>query len=430
MHSRVPASLALALFVIAAQNLLASDWPQFRGPAGQGVSTARKVPLEWDTAANVAWSSNLPGLGWSSPVVFQDRIYLTTAVEDNVDALSDEGDTAEGEAQPSFSLQTLCLDVATGEVLWSSEITKVPAGTSIHSKNSHASPTPIVTADRVYVHFGTYGTAALDLQGNLVWKTRIEYNPVHGSGGSPLLFDDLLILNCDGGQAPFVVALDAGTGEQRWRAPRPEYPSQTFSFSTPLIIEVEGKPQLVSAGSHVVCSYDPKTGKELWSVRYPNKWSIVPRPVFAGGLVLVCTGYEGPAELLAIRPDGTGDVTETHVQWRADQFVPHNPSPVVKDNEVYLVSDRGIASCRDLKTGELHWKQRIGGNFSASPILAEQRVYFLSEEGVCTVIKAAAEFEQLAENDLAERTFASPAPLDGSLLIRTETRLYRVDSND
>ncbi len=402
----------------------AQNWPQFRGAGAQGHTNATNLPIQWDTKNHVVWKTEILGSGWSSPVIVEGRIYLTSAVE--IESPAPEGDEQEAVTRHPRSLQVLCLDYETGKPVWNTEVGTIPADASIHSKNSHASPTPLVSGNRIYVHFGNRGTAALDLDGKVLWERKIDYNPVHGSGGSPVLFEDLLILNCDGGSNPFVIALKASNGDEQWRTARPEFPSQTFSFSTPLLIQVNGQPQCVSAGSHVVCSYNPRTGEQLWSVHYPNKWSIVPKPVFAQGKVLVCTGYEGPAELLAINPEGRGDVTESHILWRADQFVPHNPSPLVVDDAVFLISDKGIASCRDLETGELHWKERVGGNFSASPIVGEGKIFFMSEEGLCTVIDAAKEYNVLAENDLEERTFASIAPQNHGLIIRTETTLYRI----
>jgi len=403
------------------------EWTEFRGPGQQGVSRAEAVPLEWGADANVAWRRQLAGSGWSSPVVGRGKIFLTAAVPLGEQQVNIVGESKK--ADTPFSLRTLCLDPDAGTILWDVEIAQVPAGASIHPKNSHASATPVLSGDRLFVHFGTHGTAALDLAGNLLWKTAIAYKPVHGCGGSPVLTDDSLVFNCDGGDAAFVVALDAATGAERWRTPRPQAKSQTFSFCTPLMIEVDGQPQIVSPGSHAVCGYDSVTGTELWRVCYPNKWSIVPRPVFAGGLVFVCTGYEGPAELLAIRPDGRGDVTATHVAWREDRFVPHNPSPIVHGDALYLISDAGIASCRDLATGELVWKERLSGNHSASPILVGDRIYFLSEEGTCTVVRASRTFEKLATNEMGERTLASLVPVDGGLLLRTEAAICRIGSD-
>lgn len=402
------------------------DWPEFRGPTGQGISLARDVPTIWSEEQNVAWKQDIAGKGWSSPVIANRRIYLTTAVP-----VGDETVAAKSkfklQVENAYSLRTLCLNAETGDTVWDLEVCQVPPETSIHPKNSHASGTPIVTADRVFVHYGTFGTAALDLDGNIIWQQQINYNPVHGCGGSPVLFHDLLIFNCDGGDSAFVIALDAETGDERWRTPREMAEGRTFSFSTPLIIQTSERTTLVSPASDAVYGYNPETGEQIWMAQYPNKWSVVPRPVFAGGLILVCTGYEGPAELLAIRPDGTGDVTETHIAWRDDKFIPHNPSPVVHDGAIYLVSDSGIASCRDLLSGDLHWKKRLGDDHSASPFVADGKVYYLSEDGACTVVKAnPKKYEEIAKNDLKQPTLASIVPLNGGLLMRTETSLYRI----
>lgn len=419
MISRIVFLTVLGCSAAAATAVVAEDWPQFRGPDGQGRSSLTGLPLEWSESSNIAWKQSLPGNGWSSPVLINGRIVLTTAVETGSNG---------SDSDTQYSLRTVCLDAATGTELWNTETGSVPAGASMHPKNSHASATPVVTADRIYVHFSTYGTAALNHDGEIFWETDILYKPRHGTGSSPVLFEDLLIINCDGEEDPFVLALDTANGQERWRAARPEVEAKkTFSFSTPLVIDVDGQAQLISPGSDVVCSYDPRNGELLWMVRYPDGFSVVPRPVYADGLVLVCTGFEGPADLLAIRPDGRGDVTDSHVVWSAEKFVPHSPSPLVDDSKVYLISDNGIASCRDLATGDLLWKERVGGAFSASPILADGRIYFLSEDGVCTVIRAAPEFERLARNHLNERSLASIVPTQGSLLIRTISGLYRID---
>jgi outer membrane protein assembly factor BamB len=229
-------------------------------------------------------------------------------------------------------------------------------------------------------------------------------------------------------EKPFVIALSLETGKERWRTYRPEIDPERFAFSTPLEIEVGGKQQIVSAGSSFVCSYDPDTGEEIWRVGYPQKWSIIPRPVFAHGLIYTCTGYEGPAELLAIRPDGKGDVTASHVVWKTKEHVPHTPSPLVVGDLIFLVSDNGIATCRDAKTGDIHWRKRLGGTYSASPLYADGRVYFPSETGDCAVVAASDKFEEIAENVLGEATLASYAVDDRALLIRTADHLYRIET--
>lgn len=408
---------ALTLILVFASRSCAENWPEFRGPTGQGTSAAIGLPVTWDATRGVAWRIAIEGRGWSSPVLHEGRIYLSTAVP-----------TANADEQ---SLQAVCIDAANGTKVWQREIFRQPmtADASIHTKNSFASPTPLVRGQRLYVHFGPNGTAALDIDGNLIWANRdIRYDARHGGGGSPIASGELLVFNCDGVEQPFVVALSLDSGEERWRTYRPDMEPERFSFSTPLEIEVRGKRQIVGPGSRYVCSYDPASGSELWRVGYPRKWSVIPRPVYAHGLVFVCTGYEGPAELLAIWPDGKGDVTETHVAWRTDKHVPHTPSPLIVGNQLFMITDNGIATCRDVMTGDLRWRKRLRGAYSASPIYADGRIYFPNEEGLCSVVAASDEFEQLAENDVGEPTLASYAVDDGALLIRTAEHLFRIDS--
>jgi outer membrane protein assembly factor BamB len=405
--------LALAGAVLAGTPLHAEDWPEFRGPTAQGVSQTDNLPTQWSATKNVAWKRQIPGLGWSSPVIAAGKIYLTTAAP--VDNSKD------------LSLRVLCLDAGDGKVLWNVEVFRPDNKKSpqIHSKNSHASPTPIVTPDRLYVHFGHEGTACLDLTGKVLWRYRDPYPPVHGAGGSPVLVDGFLVFSTDGLRERVVVALKADTGKVAWKTPRPGKPVKHFSFSTPLVIEVNGKKQIVSPSSDVVCAYDPATGKEIWHANYAG-YSVIPRPVFGHGLVYVVTGYDAPG-MIAVRPDGTGDVTDTHVKWSLTNNAPHTPSVLLAGDELYMVSDRGIASCLDAKTGEVHWSKRLPGKgYSASPILAGGKVYFLSEDGVGTVIKAGKAFEQVANNPLGEKTLASYAVADGALFIRSARHLWKI----
>ena len=396
----------------------AEDWPEFRGPTGQGLSSATSLPVKWDLQANVQWKVPVPGKGWSSPIVHDGHIFLTTAVP------------SEEDPSKRQSLRALCLDAARGETLWDVEvfIKQMRPGETINPKNSFASPTPITDGKHVFVHFGPDGTACLDRDGKRIWANdRLRYNPEHGAGGSPVFCGSRLVFHCDGVVDPFVVALDRDSGTVAWRTYRPSMASPKWSFATPLVIEVEGTRQLVSPAAQMVCSYDPSSGEELWRVRYPNKWSIVPRPVFSHGLVFVCTGYDGPAELLAIRPTGAGDVTDSHVAWRTDNNVPQIPSPLVVENELFLVSNNGIASCRDVETGALRWRHRVGGSFSASPVYAAGCIYMVSERGVCTVIAAGRQYQELATNDLQEPTLASCAVVDSAIIVRTERHLYRIE---
>lgn len=411
-------SLASLAFVVSfATALYAENWPEFRGPTGQGLSSATGLPVKWSATENVTWKQPVPGKGWSSPILLEGKLYLTTAVP-----LDEE----RGTAGPQ-SLRTLCLAADTGKTLWDTEVFQQTApGVKIHGKNSHASPTPIANGKHLFVHFGTHGTACLDLEGKIVWKNQeLKYAPVHGNGGSPVLINGLLVLSCDGGDQQFVVAMDAATGEIRWKTPREENGPKKFAFCTPLVIEVAGKPQIVSVGANSVSGFDPQDGKQIWKVRYEG-YSVVPRPVYGHGLLFMSTSYDNPT-FLAIRPDGTGDVTDTHVEWTMKKGAPHNPSPLLVGDELYLMSDNGIATCLDARTGRQYWQQRIGGNFSASPLYADGKIYFQSEDGEGIVIQAGTTFEELSRNPIGERTLASYAVGDKALFIRSDKHLNRIE---
>jgi outer membrane protein assembly factor BamB len=369
--------------------------------------------VEWSATKNVAWKQSIPGEGWSSPILFNGRIYLTAAVPN-----------AGGSDQ---SLRALCLEAKTGTISWNVEAFAAPI-TKSHRKNSQASATPLIDGNRLYVHFGHLGTACLDLDGKVIWRnSTLKYSPVHGNGGSPIVTDDALIFSCDGASDPFVVALDKTTGNVLWKVNRVTDSQRTFSFSTPLLITVNGTKQVISAGSGVVCAYDPRDGKEIWHVRYGDGYSVVPRPVFGHGLVYACTGFDHPS-VMAIRPDGKGDVTESHVVWTVTRGAPNTPSPLLVGDELFTVSDSGIATCLDAKTGRQHWQERTGGDCSASPVCADGKIYIQTEQGVGVVLKADKTFQKLASNALEERTLASVAVGDGALFIRTEKNLYRIQS--
>ncbi len=414
---RLPLS---ALILPLSLHAAAGDWPQFRGPTGQGHASATGLPVEWGANQNVVWKTPIPGLGWSSPVVADDRIYLTSAVSKGTEALDANRD-----------LCVLALDAATGQILWQKAIIQQLAteAPKIHQKNSHASPTPIFENGRLYVHFGHMGTACLDAESSdVIWLNRTHsYPPVHGNGGGPVLVDGVLVFNTDGGSDPAVVALDQETGQQRWKTERVSEAKNKFSFSTPLVIEVNGARQIITPGSGVVQALEPATGREIWRVDYDQGYSVVPRPVFAGGLLYVCTGYNKPA-LLAIRVDANsqGDVTDTHVLWRHDKFIPHNPSVLVAGPELYCLADNGVLSCLDAKSGEVHYQERCTGPASASILHADDRLYLLDERGLGVVVQTGPRFQVLAKNDLDERCLASCAVVGSDLLLRSAEHLYRL----
>ena len=414
----MPRASLLFVSLSALVAAVAGDWPEFRGPTGQGHSTAKDLPIRWSATENVAWKTAIPGSGWSSPVLVGGNLYLTTA--------------APIEGSMDLSLRVLCLSASEGKVLWNNEVFREEAGTAprIHSKNGHASPTPIVQDGRVYVHFVHMGTACLHVIGRTIWQqTGLKYVPVHGNGGSPALVDDLLVFSVDGEKDPYVVALDRGTGEIRWKTPRVTPAQKKFSFSTPFYLTNGVDRAIISPGSGAVCAYDPKDGTELWRVRYGEGYSVIPRPVHGHGLLFFGTGYDRPV-VYAIRSGGTarGDLTDTHVAWTLTKGAPNTPSLLLVGDELYFVSDAGIASCVDAKTGTVHWSERLGGNFSASPIHADGKLWFQNEEGVGYVVKPGKTFELLAKNDLGQRTLASYAVTDGALFIRGATDLFRIQA--
>jgi outer membrane protein assembly factor BamB len=321
----------------------------------------------------------------------------------------------------------MCLDVRSGETAWDTEVFQQSAtAPGIHGKNSHASSTPVLVDNRLYVHFGHQGTACLDTKGTVLWTNQtIQYEPVHGNGGSPVVADEKLVFSVDGANQAFIIALDCKDGRELWRRDRKSTATRKFSFSTPLVVDVGARTLIVSPGSDVVHALDLKDGSIVWYVRYDG-YSVIPRPIFGHGMVFMTTGYGTPS-VLAIRVDGSGDVTDTHVAWQLQRSAPHAPSLLLVKDELYMVSDRGIASCMDAKSGELHWQQRVGSAYSASPIYANNRIYLQSEDGVGTVLAAGTTFKSLAENRLEERTLASYGVDGNAIILRTQNHLYRIE---
>ena len=410
---RSPGRLALAIAVAAlglGSAAAAEDWPEFRGPTGQGLSAETGLPVEWSEDRNVVWKAPVAGRGWSSPVVGDGLVWVTAASEGR-----------------HVELRALAFDTETGAQVRDVAVFELSDRRPTNPKNTYASPTPVLDEDRVYVHFGADGTAALSTAGEVLWRTRLPYRSQHGNGGSATLWRDLLVLSGDGSDRAFVVALERETGEERWRTPRRRPFAQ--AYSTPLAIRVDGQDQIVSVGAFRASAYEPETGREIWHVRYGDGFSNVPRPVFGSGLVFLSTGFQ-EASLLAVRPDGRGDVTASHVVWSLRRGAPHTPSPIHVGSALYVIDDGGVATCLDAASGQVHWRRRIGGNHSASPIHAEGRIYFQSEEGRTTVIAASTEYQLLAVNELDGATLASPAVSDGAIYLRSRSHLYRIARSD
>jgi outer membrane protein assembly factor BamB len=409
----LPALVVLCVAELA--SCAGETWPEFRGPRGDGHAATTALPLRWSATENVAWQTPIHDRGWSSPVIWNDQIWLTTA-------------TADGHA-----MFAVCVDRATGKIVHDVKVFDTEQPDHIAEVNSYASPTSAIEAGRVYVHYGTYGTACLDTQtGRVLWTRRdLKCDHHEGPGSSPILFENLLIVHVDGRDVQYVVALDKLTGRTVWKTNRSidysRYHHNTRkAFCTPSVIEWGGRRQLISPGAKAVMGYDPRTGEELWKVRY-NGWSMVARPLFGHGLTFVLNDYERP-ELWAIRTDGQGDVTDSHVAWTIKRGMPAQPSLLLVDDLLYFASDEGIAHAVEAKTGEVVWKQRLRGNYSASPLCAGGRLYFFNRDAVTTVLAPGRQCHVLAVNDLdGEQLMASPAVVGKALFVRTRTHLYRIE---
>ncbi|MGD9646589.1 MAG: PQQ-binding-like beta-propeller repeat protein [Pirellulales bacterium] len=408
---------ALPAFVLLlGPALYAQDWPQFRGPDGQGHTSADNLPLAWSSTENVAWRVAIAGRGWSSPVVGDGRIWLTTA--------TDEG----------RSLRAVAVDLASGRQLRDIEVFRIAEPPTLNAKNSPASPSPVLEGNRLYVHYGTSGTACLDTNsGEVLWKNQeLKLDHKEGPGSSPIIWRDLLIVNCDGTDVQYVAALDKRTGRLVWKTPRrmpiSDTPDYCKAYCTPVVIRAgaDNHEELISPGASRVIAYDPATGRELWFVNYEG-FSNVPRPIVGHGLVYICTGYMQP-QLWAVEPGGQGDVTAGNVVWKVPKQVPANPSPVLVGDELYMISDQGIMSCLNATTGSELWRHRLPGHYSASLLAAPGRIYACNEDGVTSVLATGREFKLLSSSALDERIMATPAVVGDALIVRTAENLYRIEA--
>jgi outer membrane protein assembly factor BamB len=418
----------------------AADWLQFRGPTGDGRAEASNLPARWGGFDSPTWQADIPGQGWSSPIVIGDRIWLTAAEptaltdaerEARLAQSFDAADRVQFQAHASVTCYAIEVAAASGEVLRTIELFTCADPPLIHTTNTYASPTPASDGQRLVCHFGSLGTACLEVEsGKVQWQVRQKFDEVTGPGSSPVIHEDRVILPCDGADQQYVVALDLRTGAALWKTARPPIKDadsrRRRAFSTPLVIEHAGRSEAVVPAAEWVVAYDPASGAELWRVHVgAGQHATVPRPVSRAGLVYVCTGFLKP-QLWAIRTGGSGDVTESHVAWKYDKQVPEVASPVVVENEIYFVSSIGVATCLDARTGDVVWQHRLGGNYAASPLAADGKLYFTSMEGITTVLRPGREYSELAKNRLFGQTLASPAVCGDALLIRAGRKLYCV----
>ena len=427
MSMKTLAPLVPALALLFASPAAADEtWPRFRGPTGQGLSTAQALPLKWSESDNVKWKTAIRDKGWSSPVVFGDQIWLTTATEDGRE------------------LSAIAVHRETGKILHDLKLFTVAEPQYADKFNSYGSPTPAIEEGRVYVSFGSPGTACLDTKtGRVLWERRdLECNHWRGAGSSPTLWRNLLILHFDGADVQYVVALDKDTGRTVWKTNRSiDFKDLTpegkpirdgdfrKAFATPLVVTHDGAPLLISVGSNATYCYHPATGKELWRIEERKYHSGSVSPVVGHGMVFTATGLPNGG-LWAVKLGGQGVVNDTHVAWKTTTSVPNRPSPVLVGDLLFMVhQDSGVVSCLDAKTGDLIWRERLPGlgKYSASPLHAAGRIYFFNENGHCPIIEAGRQFKVLAENKLEEGFMASPAVAGNALIVRSKTHLYRLE---
>ena len=401
---------------------MAENWPGWRGPGGDGISNEKNLPTRWSSTENIAWKKSIAGEGHSSPIIWEDRVFLTTSLTEKNER------------------RLLCLDRLDGTTVWERVVIKSPPE-SIHRLNSRASGTPVTDGKSVYVAFmlakgekiiapnvsserlitpGRIVIAAYDFAGNKLWDRDVgDFVSAHGFNACPVLFEDLLIINGDHDGDAYIVALDRETGEERWRTMRE---NKTRSYVTPIVRKIGERTQMILSGSRSVASYDPRTGKRHWILDGPTE-QFVASMVYDGEYVFVTGGYP-QRHILAINPNGTGNVTETHVAWRTIRGAAYVPSPIAAGKYLLVVADSGIATCFDAKSGNSHWRERLGGGHRSSPVLADGIAYCFSDRGVATLVRLGDQFEVVATNELGEEVSASPAISNGQIFIRSHQALY------
>ena len=416
----------VVLFFFVAGLIRAENWPGWRGPSGDGISAGKGIPTKWSSKENIAWRIAVPGEGHSSPIVWGDKVFLTSSLTEKNKRI------------------LLCIDRLSGQTVWQRDVVQSPPET-IHRLNSRASGTPATDGKQVYVTFmraegdeviapnvgserlitpGKIIVAAYDLDGNEKWKTNVgDFLSAHGFNTCPVLFEDLVILNGDHDGNAYLVALDRQSGRRRWRTRRE---NKTRSYVTPIIRKIDGITQMILSGSLCIASYDPRNGKRHWIVDGPTE-QFVASMVYDGKYVFATGGYP-ERHTLAIRPGGKGNVTDTHIAWRTTRGAAYVPSPIISGRYLLMVADSGIASCFEARTGKRHWMERLPGGHSPSPVSADGLVYFVSDRGVTTIIRPSETFAVIAKNELGEPVSASPAISQGQIFLRTHQNLYCIGS--
>ncbi len=410
--------VAIFAFLLPQLAFPASNWPDWRGPTSDGHSTATGLPLKWSETENIVWKTAIHDHGHSSPVVWGDQVWVTTA-------------TKRGE-----TLYAVCVDFNSGEIIHDIPVFKPEKPQRIHGNNTYATPSPVIEDGRVYVHYGTFGTACIDTKtGDILWtRTDLNCEHIQGPASSPFLYKDLLIVHLEGVDVQFIAALDKKTGDTVWRYDRPRdlYESMKTTvyrkaYHTPVIVTVDGKDQLISNGALMVTGHEPLSGEVIWQVRYFEDNSIA-RVVSGDGVFFVNSG--GPpnrSQLWAIRHGGKGDVTDTHVIWKMTKDAPLESSPLLAGGLLYNVNDKGVLICTEPKTGEEIWREDLDERFGASPLFANGRIYVSSKKGKTTVFKPGRSFKPLAENQIDDELWTSPAVSGKSILLRSKTHLYRIE---
>ncbi len=428
-------SLICAIGFLAA-DIRAAEWPEWRGPTQQGHAKISGAPIQWSDTTNIVWKTEIPGRGWSSPVIDGDQIWMTTAIETPA---KPEDITRRLKAntgdQPltlveQIELRAICVNRSGGKVMQNVLLFTEKEPQWVHAMNSYASPSPVIDNGQLFCHFGTFGTACVDTKGGKVLWTNNTLRIFHenGPGSSPVVWKDLLIFHLDGADQQYLVALDRKTGKVSWKTNRSgtmdPNPSLKKAYGTPIFVKINGADQLISVAANWLYSYDPATGKELWKVSYGvTGFSVTPRPVVGHGKIFLSTCFFRP-EMLAVQYEG---LTQPEIKWRYAKGVPAMSSPLVVGDELYFINDGGILTCLDAETGKEHYRERLEGNYSSSPTFADGKIYLSTQEGITSVVKPGKTFEVLAKNQLPGKIFASLAVAGRAFFLRTDTSLYRIE---